>query len=147
MLFTKLKLDLFSMFVNPNVLSLKINMNLNEWKSDTNEASFDQTTFLFAHPRQCLSHVSETLYFVCSFSSKTTSTTQSIVGDCTAWARAPPNPRTPSPARARRRPTTSTDRALDPPSGTRTCFKTQPADPHHMLSDVPRQDFTKCIFV
>lgn len=29
MLFTKLKLDLFSMFVNPNVLSLKINMNLN----------------------------------------------------------------------------------------------------------------------
>lgn len=47
-----------------------------------------------------------------SFSLRTTLTTPSTAGACTAWAQVPPSRRTASPARARRRATTSTERAL-----------------------------------
>lgn len=40
---------------------------------------------------------------------------QNTAADSTAWARAPANPRTASPVLDQRRPTTSTDRALDSP--------------------------------
>lgn len=47
-----------------------------------------------------------------SFSLRTTSMTPSTAAACTAWAQAPANHRTASPARARRRATTNTERAL-----------------------------------
>lgn len=70
---------------------------------------------------------------------------QSIVGDCTAWARVPASPRTGSPAQARKRRTTNTD------LGTRRhqveyalVFKqTRPAD--FFPSDLPQCDKTKHI--